>query len=299
VIYDCFPFFNELDLLEVRLRETASCVDWFVIAEAPVTFQGNPKPLYFHDNRQRFQNFLHQIRHVVVADMPDRMPDGSPLDQWSREYHQRNSLKRGLGDAAESDLIIISDADEILRQNAIEEAAFRDDFSFFEVDFFNYYLDWRIVEWPVGPWIKPYAAPWRIVRDMPDLSHPRAMDPLGYLGEIGRDVEAGIIRDAGWHFSWLGGPQRMVEKLEAFSHTEPDVVVWRDARLLEQEIRKRRFFYNGAELIRVPVDDSFPALIRANWRAYKSKGLLSPEASSPGKPFTRYLSDFLRRLGSG
>jgi hypothetical protein len=274
VIYDCFTFFNELDLLDIRLHELASTVDVFVLAEAPLTFQGERKSLVFQQHRDRYRPYLDQIRHVVVEDMPT----GEQPSQWTREYFQRNALKRGLTDARDSDLVIISDADEILRADAIQEAARRAEFCFFELDFFNYYMDWKVTEWPVGPWIEPYAAPWSIIRDMADFSRPRA-NPYAYMTEIGTTPDSGVIKRGGWHFSWLGGPERMVEKLEAFSHTEPDVVAWRDVGRLAEEVRQRRFFYNGVTLTQVPVDAAFPALIRERETEYRRHGLLSPTES--------------------
>ena len=151
----------------------------------------------------------------------------------------------------------------------------RAEFCFFELDFFNYYMDWKVTEWPVGPWIEPYAAPWSVVRDMPDLSRPRA-NPHAYMAEIGTTPESAVITRGGWHFSWLGGPEQMVEKLKAFSHTERDVMAWRDAGRLAEEVRQRRFFYNGVKLTQVAVDPSFPALVRERESEYRRRGLLSP-----------------------
>jgi hypothetical protein len=69
-LFDCFTFFNELDLLEIRLETLDSVVDFFVIAEAPITYRADPKPLYFELNKQRFAKFLPKIRHIIVDDLP-------------------------------------------------------------------------------------------------------------------------------------------------------------------------------------------------------------------------------------
>ena len=66
MIYDCFPFFNELELLEVRLHELDGLVDKFVLVEATRTFAGHPKSLYFAQNRGRFSAFDNKIIHVIV-----------------------------------------------------------------------------------------------------------------------------------------------------------------------------------------------------------------------------------------
>ena len=52
--YDCFSFFNELDLLEIRLNVLKDAVDKFVLVEAGETHSGKPKPLYFKENEARF-----------------------------------------------------------------------------------------------------------------------------------------------------------------------------------------------------------------------------------------------------
>ena len=87
MVYDCFPFFNELELLELRFVELNDVVDRFVIAEAPVTHAGKPKPMSFLEKRDRFKPWLDKIIHVVVDDMPTGTND------WARENHQRNSLE--------------------------------------------------------------------------------------------------------------------------------------------------------------------------------------------------------------
>ncbi|HZX73462.1 MAG TPA: hypothetical protein VFE57_03515, partial [Cyclobacteriaceae bacterium] len=70
MVVDCFTFFNELDLLEIRLNILNETVDRFVLVEATRTFQNNPKPLYFNENKKRFEAFLPKITHIIVDDYP-------------------------------------------------------------------------------------------------------------------------------------------------------------------------------------------------------------------------------------
>lgn len=98
-VFDCFTFFNELDLLEIRLETLDSCVDFFVIAESPITYRADSKPLYFEENKQRFAKFLPKIRHIIVDDLPIE----KGFDQnWQRETLQRAALERGLADLDET-----------------------------------------------------------------------------------------------------------------------------------------------------------------------------------------------------
>jgi beta-1,4-mannosyl-glycoprotein beta-1,4-N-acetylglucosaminyltransferase len=68
VIYDCFPFFNELELLELRLHELAPVVDRHVLVEATVTHSGQPKPLHFADNEDPFRHHRpdYTFAHVEI-----------------------------------------------------------------------------------------------------------------------------------------------------------------------------------------------------------------------------------------
>ena len=119
MIVDCFPFFNETDLLEIRLNALAPYVGRFVLCEMPITHSGKPKPLYFDANKERFKNF--PITHISVEDNPKyvlkpgrygkRINDSHTA--WRREHYQRECLMQGLEDLAPDDMILISDMDEI------------------------------------------------------------------------------------------------------------------------------------------------------------------------------------------
>jgi beta-1,4-mannosyl-glycoprotein beta-1,4-N-acetylglucosaminyltransferase len=116
MIYDCFPFFNELDLLEIRLNTLCDVVDKFVIVESAKTHRGNDKPLYFQTNKERFANFLDKIIYVQCVFPPE------VKSSWGRENYQRNKIADGLYDAKDDDYIILSDLDEIPSVQAIEYA---------------------------------------------------------------------------------------------------------------------------------------------------------------------------------
>lgn len=68
MIFDAFSFYNELDLLEIRLHELSDVVDFFVLVEATRTHSGRFKPLYYKMNRHRFSHFNDKIIHIIVDD---------------------------------------------------------------------------------------------------------------------------------------------------------------------------------------------------------------------------------------
>lgn len=230
-IFDCFTFFNELDLLEIRL-ETLSCtVDFFVIAESPVTYRADPKPYYFLENKERFAKFLPKIRHVKVDDMP--LEKG--FDQnWQRETHQRAALERGLYDAAPDDLIMLSDLDEIPRPEKIREAAkFKGKLRVFQMRFFSYFANSEFHpgnDYWVGTGMTEYrVAKGRfeyVLKKLPTHLRNRPKDKWRKivsrrLKEISilltQRIQVKRIRQGGHHFSWLGGAEKVFQKRGAIS----------------------------------------------------------------------------------
>ena len=72
-IIDTVLFFNELDLLELRLEEYYEQVDKFVIVESTKTFTGVKKELFFSNNIDRFKKWFDKIHICVVDDMPNNL----------------------------------------------------------------------------------------------------------------------------------------------------------------------------------------------------------------------------------
>ena len=114
MVYDCFQFFNELDMLKIRLNVLNPVVDRFVISEATETFSGIRKPLYYEENKDMFAEFADKIIHVVVDDTPEG-------GTHERDTFQKNAVTRGLAGCTDDDIIIFSDLDEIPNPDKIRE----------------------------------------------------------------------------------------------------------------------------------------------------------------------------------
>lgn len=271
-LYDCFQFYNELDLLEVRLAELSSVVDHFVLVEATYTHSGAPKPLYYAENRQRFARYADKIIHVVVEDDPGGFA-------WVREAHQRQAILRGLTNAGPADMVVISDADEILRPEILTRlrTAEPGGASLFapHLDIHLYFLNLKAPE----PWISVAAAPFALVQQV-------GANNMRYLAKqgIGQTIQA-----AGWHFTWMGGMERFLAKLDAFAHREMIGSFGDDGDV--NRARLERFFATGrfeegaipgmwTALTRVPLDESFPATLRARRAEFERMGWIAPERPS-------------------
>lgn len=238
MIVDCFPFFNELDLLEIRLHELAPVVDRFVLCEATLTHSGKPKPLYFSDNRARFSGF--PITRVIVEDY-----HGIDLnDAWSLERHQRQVGVSSAVELFHPDLLIVSDCDEIPSADAVRTAsAISAQTQTFDMGMYYYYLNCRCdsLRWRRG----------QIVR--PNGDRPNAR-------QIRRTRHAPLIWNAGWHFSYLGGVKKIQEKLAAFAHREKDIAQWNTEDEIASRVSAGRDLFDRDDKYRFVIDRSLDAL---------------------------------------
>jgi beta-1,4-mannosyl-glycoprotein beta-1,4-N-acetylglucosaminyltransferase len=113
MIIDCFPFFKELDVLEIRLNTLDPYVDKFLLIESEETFTGIDKPLYFFENYERFGKFKDKIEYLKIPKIPENLDPNKGQVNWSREYYQKNYMMHRINELHDDDIIILSDCDEI------------------------------------------------------------------------------------------------------------------------------------------------------------------------------------------
>lgn len=207
-IYNCFPFFNELDILELKLAQEYHLVDYFVISESTKDFMGRSKPLFFAENTNRYAAYLDKIMHIVVDDMP------GGDDPFEREYYQRHSLTRISSQAADKDIFIISDADEILRKEAIDSIRDLNGIAIFDMPMFQFYMNLRQAP---GGWTACYAASNKFLKKISHISKFR-WDRSSMASVLGQDGTLSNIADSGWHFTHLGGINSLKMKFQSYSH---------------------------------------------------------------------------------
>jgi hypothetical protein len=233
--FDCILFFNEFDLLELRLKTLEDVVDYFVIIEAPWTFSGKPKPLYFKEFHYGYERWLPKIRHVELSGAIDaKIP-------WEREWASRNAMIEGIRHAEDDDWIFQSDTDEIWRPE-LRDACPSDPIVTYEQQHSFYHLN--TVRVPEHKWLGTRRC--------------KAKDWPG--GQKLRDSVGRRIPDGGWHFSYLGDENQASMKLQAFSHTEYSGPEYSDPRKIREHmdagtdlITPLQAFY-----VPVPIDGTFP-----------------------------------------
>jgi hypothetical protein len=252
-IYDCFPFYNELDLLDLRLSELYDHVDHFVIVEATTTFQSQPKQLYLKDNWDRYAKYHDKMIHVIVDDAP-----GDP-DAWVNDIYQRNQIMRGLVNAQDDDICIIGDADEILRPEVIDHMrANPKDIMGFRTPYFNFKLNYMLVNNT-----ESYCV-WIVACKRKFLEQPDAFRGTRWtLNQLPMNYEDDTIRmyeHAGWHFTYLGDTEWVKNKIRSFAHTELN-----NSQVLDnidvEAMMERGVGFNPQDprpFIKVALDDYFP-----------------------------------------
>lgn len=250
-IFDGFTFFNELDLLELRLHELAPVVSRFVLVEGTRTFAGKPKPLYFADNRARFKEFEGMIEHVVVDDWPI-----APRSAWDNEHHQRNAILRGLDGCGPDDYVLVSDVDEIPRASAI--SGFSGDAATLVVAFFYYHLNCQNTRGPEARLACPVIYRRRLLGD-PQVARSRRLEDA-MLGKIA------VLPDAGWHFSYMGGVEAIKTKIDAYSHQELNNSGFTESRSIEKRLDACTDPFDRPGFVWRPVDidASFPLYLSQN-----------------------------------
>jgi len=252
-IFDTSIFNVELDLLEIRLEVLDAVVDVFVVVEASHTFTGKPKSMILKDNFERFSRWAHKLRYIPL--MWSEQTFQQMKSPWEIEADQRNAIVYGLRDAAPDDLIVISDADEIVDPTALLRAArfSADDHTIlFQQAFFYYWLNCRndSVDWYLGPKATRF-------KNFQGGQHLRG-DHYSHVEELG-----------GWHFSYLGGVEAIQRKIEAFSHTEYNTEFFKDPNRLTAAIEQGKDLFERDYNYRfVHIDDFFPLYIRANKDRY-------------------------------
>jgi beta-1,4-mannosyl-glycoprotein beta-1,4-N-acetylglucosaminyltransferase len=216
-VFDCFPFFNELEILELRLMELNDAVDYFVIVEANKSHNGTPKEFVFEKNKDKFKDYLDKIIYVKVEDMPPyrESTERHPNRVFDLEYFQRNQIMRGLHGKAEiGDKIMVSDCDEIpsadaVRANLNREGPDRESWATFKQTMFYYYVNTMVL----GSWCGTVIANYGTFGTRPQSLRWFAIKRR----YVRRSPE--VIRDGGWHYSYMtcGDAEKVKEKVNMFA----------------------------------------------------------------------------------
>jgi beta-1,4-mannosyl-glycoprotein beta-1,4-N-acetylglucosaminyltransferase len=279
-IYDCFCYFNEDMLLELRLETLWQYVDYFVISEASYTHAGKPRATEF--DIRKFEKYASKIRYVRL----DKRPDGVN-DFWRNENFIRNNIINGLHDAQPDDLIMISDLDEIPKPEAIEKF---DAKRYLRGDFCQRYYSYRLNNFWVGDVdssgnLQPKSNVWHgskittyenfINFFSGNASQVRIYKSSGILRGIKRAwfklFNNQLIQDGGWHFTWVFSIQDIIKKIESTAHQEFNSDDRKDPEMIISLIRSGRDLNKPKARYELQdIDEQFPPYLLANLEKYRN-----------------------------
>jgi beta-1,4-mannosyl-glycoprotein beta-1,4-N-acetylglucosaminyltransferase len=241
-IFDCFTYFNEVDILRIRLEELGDLVDYFVVVEASETFTGNSKPFYFDNIPSWIDRWKEKIIRVKV-----NFPEDTNTS-WLKEYYQRNAIISGLSLAKPEDIIIISDVDEIVNSNIVSQLKLIEKPARLDVKqyFWNY-------NWQVPQHCNQGARP--IVARFKDLENHSC-----------QELRAGnwqTIPDAGWHFSFFGETEKIKNKIESFAHTEYDITEYKNDEAILYRMNNGIDPFDRFPLKYYEIDQTYPKFVQS------------------------------------
>ena len=275
-VFDSIIFFNELELLEMRLNILNDVVDHFVLTESPFTVSGNEKPLYYQENKDRFGKFNDKIVHHITEEIPNdfshmlekskfhvayKEPDpyGTPMIdipiRFQRALYNRNNSAFAIekAGAKDDDLIITSDADEIINPYVLEDLDWFDPNNHYVATGPAYYFKLNFLY--QDDWMGPRLCTWKHLKnttvDQHRQDHKRAYR----------------IEDAAWHFSFLGDAENFKLKLASYEHTEnnSEAVTGNAEEKVEEGLDP---LGRGQQYKAVPIDDTYPEYIQNNQEKY-------------------------------
>ena len=258
-IYDCFQFFDEEHILDLRLNILNKFVDFFVFVESTINHQGKPKKLNF--DPKKFKKFSNKIIYIVVDDTAESIKKPHIGGESLVEQHQRNSIMRGLKNCRDEDLIILSDVDEIPDPNKLNLFDKKNKYAVFSQKMFNYKIN--LLNETENNW---HGSKICLKKDLKSPQWLRNLKFKKYpFWRIDKLRNLQIIENGGWHFAYLQNPEKILNKIKSFSHGEFSKGDFTDLEKIKKKINLGKdIFDRNISYRKVKIDSSFPKYIIDN-----------------------------------
>ena len=264
-LIDCFMYFDEDLVLDIRLNTLYKEVDKFIIAEATKDHAGQEKKLNF--NIENFSKFKDKIDYLIIDDLPANVK--SPKKSWHenhiRDQYQRNALERGYKKFNDEDLIMISDIDEIPNPLKIKEFNIKNKYACFLQR--NYQSKINLLNSTNNNW-----AGTKICKKK-NLKSPQWLRNLKtkkkpFWKIFSNNIQ--LINDGGWHFSFLKDPDSIKNKIISYAHQEYNKSEFTNIEQIQKRIANGKDLFNRNIIYKkVNIDDTFPNYINENKEKFK------------------------------
>ncbi len=228
-LYDCFMYFDEDLVLDIRLNVLNKYVKKFIITEATYAHNGNKKKLNF--KIENFKKFKDKIEYIVVDDLPTNIKsintDDSDdiksqkliLNGMARDIHQREMLNKGLSKVDENDIILVSDLDEIPNLENLKLSEINNKIIVFKQKMFYYKLNllYKNCTWYGTKACKKrnFISP-QWLREIKSKQYSKYRLDLIFSKKKYSDIF--FVENGGWHFTYLKNYKDLEKKLSSFAH---------------------------------------------------------------------------------
>jgi len=264
-LIDCFMYFDEDLVLDIRLNTLKDKVDKFIITEATKNHAGEDKKLNF--KIENFPKFRDKIQYIVVDDLPVNVkpPKKGWHENHARDQFQRNAIERGYKDFDDEDLIMISDIDEIPDPKKINEFNIKNKFACFLQK--NYQSKINLLNITNKNW------PGTKICQKKNLKTPQWLRNLKtkkkpFWKIFKKNIQ--LINNGGWHFSFLKDPDSIRKKIISYSHQEFNKEEFTNIDLIKKKISSGEdLFQRNISYKKVNLDETFPEYIINNKKLFK------------------------------
>jgi len=255
-LFDCFMYNNEDLVLEVRLNTLAKHVHKFVIVESCYDHQGNKKKLNF--SFKKFKKFEKKINYIILK----KFPRG--LTHWERENYNRNYLEKGIKEANENDYIMISDLDEIPKITNYEIFQ-KKKFTVFEQMLFYYRFNLLNAK---TNWYGTRVCKKKYLKSPQWLRSQKVKNyPFWRFDKINWN----IIKDGGWHFSYVMSNKNIINKIKSFAHSEYNKKKFLNLKIVKKIISEKKDIFNrSVKFDKIKNFKKLPNYIIKNKKKFKS-----------------------------
>lgn len=222
-------YFDEDLLLDVRLSTLNKYVNKFIISESRYTHNGSKKKLNF--DISKFSKYKEKIIYIVVENEPPNILKVSENDSdekkgeklilngMARDYYQRENLHKGLKNANDNDLVLISDLDEIPNLNNQDFTKVNDKILIFKQKMFYYKFNllYKNFKWfgTKGILKKNFISPQWLRNIKPKKYNWWRIDTILSNKKY---TNLSIIENGGWHFTCIRSPEDLEKKMLNFAH---------------------------------------------------------------------------------
>ena len=289
-IFDCFMYFDEEIVLDLRLNLLHKYVDYFVIVESIFTHKGDKRELCF--NHKKFEKFKDKIIYLIYDEQPNNIEKISSTDNENeksrkyilnaanRENGQRNFIMRGLQNASSDDMILVSDVDEIPNLEGLNFEKINKKLILFNQDMFYYKFNLKL---PGLVWTgtkackKKYLITPQWLRNIKDRKYP--FYRLDTIFSKMKHISIRFIDEGGWHFSNIKTAVQIEHKLKSYLHhrefdqspiskNQIDEIIKNKQAIYDLKVdKKSKKIGEGSKLEKYPLD-KLPKFLQDNLKNY-------------------------------